>query len=215
MSHVRSNIQNLDGEWWYIDPRGRRRSRAAVRNCATCGEEFATYPSSRARFCGVDCWRKPCKRCGEPFAYRTTRVEYCSDDCKYGTAECEQCGSTFQVTKHSAGRFCSTECHYENTIPTGSVRSSGRDGYVLVKVPPGTPGARGSATMRRWMSQHRYVMQQHLGRPLLPQEEVHHRNGVRDDNRLENLELWSKSQPAGQRVEDLVLWARDIIDLYG
>lgn len=63
--------------------------------------------------------------------------------------------------------------------------------------------------------QHTAVMAARLGRPLLPKEQVHHRNGVRHDNHPDNLELWTRAQPPGQRVADLVSFAREIIDLYG
>lgn len=53
---------------------------------------------------------------------------------------------------------------------------------------------------------HRLVMTGIMGRELLPHESVHHRNGDRSDNRPENLELWYRSQPAGQRVEDLIAY---------
>ena len=63
--------------------------------------------------------------------------------------------------------------------------------------------------------EHRYVFYTNLGRMPLPGENVHHINGDKTDNRLENLELWRSSQPKGQRVADLVAWAREIIETYG
>lgn len=83
-------------------------------------------------------------------------------------------------------------------------------GYVLVKMRDHP-----RADRRGYVREHVVVMEEMLGRYLLPGENVHHRNGQRDDNRPTNLELWVKSQPAGQRAADLLAWALEIVDRYG
>lgn len=75
---------------------------------------------------------------------------------------------------------------------TGKV---GGHGYIVVTMPNGTTTVA-----------HRLVMETILGRPLNGRENVHHINGIKHDNRPENLELWAKPQPNGQRVDDLVRW---------
>ena len=69
-----------------------------------------------------------------------------------------------------------------------------KTGYVTIKTPRGL------------MHEHRWVMEQHLGRELINGESIHHVNGDRCDNRLENLELWASKHPGGQRTVDLIAY---------
>lgn len=91
-----------------------------------------------------------------------------------------------------------------------------KQGYRVVPVPKPIPEWLNPTDkmVRSGILEHRLVMSEHLQRPLLSSETVHHKNGVRDDNRLENLELWSKIHPAGSRVKDLIEFAKDILKEY-
>lgn len=78
-----------------------------------------------------------------------------------------------------------------------------KNGYRLINVRRG-----------KQVFEHRVVMSEMIGRPLLSHETVHHKNGVRDDNRETNLELWSTRNPKGQRVEDKLEHALEILATY-
>jgi hypothetical protein len=116
---------------------------------------------------------------------------------------------------HNAKGLCNV--HYQRLLKYGSplktrprqvaglgTRFVDSHGYVRIKKYQG----------EGFTGEHRLVMEESLGRRLLPGENVHHINGVRGDNRLENLELWVTLQPSGQRPEDLLQWADEIIARY-
>ena len=108
----------------------------------------------------------------------------------------------------------------ENGVPL--LRRRDRDGYIAIEISlpdcgaarealerkvigvHPTTGKRKGKGARHRILEHRLVMEKHLGRPLTANESVHHRNGVRDDNRIENLELWaSRTHRYGQPVYEL------------
>lgn len=132
--------------------------------------------------------------------------------------ECE-CGTRRNICSNnlSAGRTLSCGCrvadwnraHTRESSPSWKGGRIVQDGYVLVYRPE-HPRAKKNGYVR----EHTVIMEESIDRYLIKGEEVHHINGVKDDNRLENLELWTHSQPSGQRVRDLILWAKELLQRY-
>jgi len=120
--------------------------------------------------------------------------------------------------KHTAKGMC--QMHYRRNrlyknprLRPGRVRKNkliiSTNGYETIYEPENP-----NASSNGFVLVHRKVMSAFLGRTLSSKEHVHHKNGDRRDNRIENLELWSRSQPTGQRVKDKVDWAIEILKQY-
>lgn len=183
-------------------------------SCEHCGAPVA--PQGK-RFCSTTCWYAftkarrtiPCEVCKQPFERKTKAQRTCSVACSHAlkrvdkTVTCRSCGKDFERPHGKVRIFCSRSCAQTGRNCTGRKRKpegatvTHAGGYLLEKVG------------NQWVMQHRLVMEQFLGRKLLSRERVHHRNGKRDDNRVQNLEIWTlrgtnKKDPPGLRLRELL-----------
>ena len=218
--------------------------RTVQKDCVGCGKSFLSRIISKrdgwTKFCSKSCAKgtearrvfvKTCKECGVTFEGKRGSL-YCCGQCgeRYRRRGSEpysvkcanlDCDNEFMVVGKSTRRYCSKECKkiaqrspktnwmrswdiedLEKALTSGT-RAVLPSGYILVRVRPAMH-----------IYEHRLVMEQKVGRALRSDERVHHINGDRSDNRVENLELWSSSHPAGQRVIDKVAWAQEILQRY-
>jgi len=131
-------------------------------------------------------------------------------------ATCEW-GSCEKPAKGRVGAKGPALCgmHYSRRLNGWDMDKPKRRGLPLGTKRITTQGYRLIKTKRGWEREHRVVMARLLGRDLYRHETVHHRNGLRADNRPENLELYSSNHGPGQRVRDQLEWAREIIREYG
>lgn len=191
---------------------------------ATCRVDGCEKPPRGVGYCGTHYYRynrhgdagtaellrkptRPCKVVDCPNS-ATTRADLCPTHARrkrlYGTEDglftthqaCVVCGTQAMHGPRASDRC---EQHYIDLL---------LDLY-LIGDEPGNRNPNGYVYLsvrKHLYAAHRLVMERMLGRTLRPFESPHHRNGRRDDNRPENLELWAKPQPAGQRPEDLVAW---------
>jgi hypothetical protein len=142
-------------------------------------------PASNAIACAV------CKKEFHVHDYRLhDKPRYCSWECsgvgrrKPVVSECLACSKPIKSTPSRIRKFCSLACRGKIWRGKGSPRFKGSRfrtvaGYIEITHPE--TGSR--------VREHRYLMEKFLGRTLLPSEDVHHKNGIKDDNRLENLQL--------------------------
>jgi hypothetical protein len=129
----------------------------------------------------------------------------------YKNPPCLEDGCKFRGSRHGYCRAHAKLHHPRDYTHSEKLYGKKENPYRAVYYPD-HPNARSSDG---YVAEHTKVMTEHLGRGLYLGENVHHKNGVRHDNRLDNLELWVSSQPSGQRPADLVAWAKEILEKYG
>lgn len=212
-------------EYESINGRVAKRVACVEFNCKTCGESFGIKPGFLAQY------RK--KHAHDPMycSRKCTGIGRRQDTAAEQVFSCLECGrevprrryerSTGHTKYYSQQKFCSYECksanqrtaalaRFNTALATGEGfnRHEKRGGYMVISVPSGVTGK------KQWIFEHRFVMSQHIGRDLFPEETVHHINGDRKDNRIENLELFSSRHGPGQRVIDKIAFAVEMIQRY-
>lgn len=107
---------------------------------------------------------------------------------------CPHCGEIFRPSR-AISKYCSNPCRWANNGGHNRKeemwRKPDKKGYIT-----GTVWIDDETQIK--VRQHRWIMERHIGRKLLPDEDVHHKNGIKHDNRIENLEIIDHAEHARQ-----------------
>lgn len=181
---------------------------------------------------------KTCQACGVQFGDENTRKLqiHCSKKCaanashrrrkgltlRLNVLKCIVCDKVFRQKRTNNTEYCDFRCkklaasrRFKGLPIHGPKKHIHGSGYITANGYKMLTKNHPNASKRKQILEHVFVMSNHLGRPLYKKETVHHKNGIRDDNRIENLELWSNSHPFGQRVEDKIKWCKEFLAQYG
>lgn len=142
--------------------------------CTSCRKRRSVPSGERRRSVALKWSMAGRGYCVIPGCHRLQEIDICRGKVRVR----QKCQTCRKLKQRPAG------WERRQPLPLGSSRVDG--GYVVVK------------TERGWEREHRMVMERVLGRPLTERESVHHINGVRSDNRPENLELRTRFHGAGQ-----------------
>jgi hypothetical protein len=201
------------GQWTVLKHRGFNKSRSSLWLCeCDCGYKKVVNSCDLRRGTSKSCGHL--HLAGRKFGRLTVirfarmigkRSEWlCRCDCG---KHCIKRGSALIIGGvKSCG--CLARGSMSSSYKNGTSRSSG--GYLLIK-----DKRHPNADSTGMIMQHIKVMSDYLGRPLKKNEIVHHKNGIRNDNRIENLELCTRHMHmTGQRVKDMIKFCIDYLKEY-